>query len=419
LAAEIVSRAGTAKASKQARSSARRIQKLSAAVVSDLLAEKAPYRVVRWVAWADQAGEQRQRADLVLHLHRALERPSHGWLDEGHLKVALGVWLRERADARECGRMPPAAREVQTESYAAAIAAVPRRRRGAPAKLPTPVACEDEVLRVLRGGRASRGASKPGVVGEDEVLRVLIASLPSTSTKSTRPARPVLKLRTGSPARIESAQPRTDNTRTQAENARLRDELLDMEAEGERKLAALRAENARVAAENQRLREELSSSRGGAPWWAVGLGAAAAAAEIVRLHVALSRARADRDKHREPAPGETAEAAPRDDEALFKGLLPVFDNLTRAVQHAEGAPEKGIAEGLRMVRDQLDDTLAKSGVQRVPTVGHAFDPARHQAVEHIESPQPAGVVIREVLPGYMAGDRLLRAPLVVVSKGVG
>jgi molecular chaperone GrpE len=104
---------------------------------------------------------------------------------------------------------------------------------------------------------------------------------------------------------------------------------------------------------------------------------------------------------------------------MLMELLPVFDNLERAVQHAEGAPEAGgVAAGLRMVLKQFIDTLEKAGVKRIVAVGEPFDPNRHEAIQHLESKDyPAGVVMAEVQPGYTMGDTLVRAAMVVVSRG--
>ncbi len=93
---------------------------------------------------------------------------------------------------------------------------------------------------------------------------------------------------------------------------------------------------------------------------------------------------------------------------MLKDLLPVFDNLERAVQHAEidpGGP--GGRLGLRMVLKQFIDTLEKSGIKRIATVGQPFDPTRHEAIQQLESAEhPAGVVMAEVQPGYLMGDTL-------------
>lgn len=146
---------------------------------------------------------------------------------------------------------------------------------------------------------------------------------------------------------------------------------------------------------------------------------AEAHAEAGRLRDQLLRTAADFDNFRKRARRDETDATKRGREGLLKDLLPVFDNLERAVTHAEGAQEvKAVADGLRMVLKQFVDTLDRSGIKRVPTVGQPFDPTKHEAIQHLESTQhPAGVILAEVQPGYAMGDYLLRAALVVVSKG--
>ncbi|APR83133.1 Heat shock protein GrpE [Minicystis rosea] len=144
-----------------------------------------------------------------------------------------------------------------------------------------------------------------------------------------------------------------------------------------------------------------------------------AQAETAKLRDQLLRTAADFDNFRKRARREEADAGKRGREGLLKDLLPVFDNLERAVQHADGAQDvKAVADGLRMVLKQFVDTLDRSGIKRVPAVGQPFDPTKHEAIQHLESAQyPAGVVMAEVQPGYAIGDSLVRAALVVVSKG--
>jgi molecular chaperone GrpE len=77
-----------------------------------------------------------------------------------------------------------------------------------------------------------------------------------------------------------------------------------------------------------------------------------------------------------------------------------------------------LAEGLRIVLKQFLDSIDKLGVKRVATVGQPFDPSVHEAIQHLPSTDhPAGVVLAEVQAGYTLGDRLVRAAMVVVSKG--
>ena len=146
---------------------------------------------------------------------------------------------------------------------------------------------------------------------------------------------------------------------------------------------------------------------------------AEAQGEVVRLRDQLLRTAADYDNYRKRTRRAEDDAERRGRERTLKDLLPVFDNLERAVQHAENAPDaQAVTSGLRMVLKQFVDTLEKTGIKRVATVGLPFDPTRHEAIQQLDSAEyPAGVVMAEVQPGYLMGDTLVRAAMVVVSKG--
>jgi molecular chaperone GrpE len=69
-----------------------------------------------------------------------------------------------------------------------------------------------------------------------------------------------------------------------------------------------------------------------------------------------------------------------------------------------------------MVLRQYIDTLGRGGITKVPAVGSQFDPTHHEAIQQVESDEPPGTIVAEVQPGYMQGDRLIRAAMVVVAK---
>ena len=144
-----------------------------------------------------------------------------------------------------------------------------------------------------------------------------------------------------------------------------------------------------------------------------------ARAETARMRDQLLRTAADFENFRKRARREQDDAERRGREGMVKDFLPVFDNLERAIQHAEVAPDvKAVVDGLRMVAKQFVDTLERVGITRVISLGQPFDPMRHEAVQNLESNDvPAGVVLAEVQPGYRMGPRLIRPASVVVSKG--
>jgi molecular chaperone GrpE len=145
---------------------------------------------------------------------------------------------------------------------------------------------------------------------------------------------------------------------------------------------------------------------------------AAAQAEAARLRDAWLRTAADFDNFRKRARRELDEARRGGREDLVRSLLPVFDNLDRALQSSQRSSDvKAMADGLSMVQRQFVDALGREGITRVPTVGHPFDPNLHEAIQQVETDShPPGTVIAEVQSGYMQGDRLLRAAMVVVAR---
>ena len=140
--------------------------------------------------------------------------------------------------------------------------------------------------------------------------------------------------------------------------------------------------------------------------------------EAVRFKDQLLRTAADFDNFKKRTRRDLTDAERRGREEFLKELLPVFDNLERAVAHTETATGvQSVAEGIKMVVRQFGDTLQKLGIERVPSVGTPFDPSVHEAIQHIEtSEHPPGTVSAEIQGGYRAQDRLIRPALVVVAK---
>lgn len=143
-----------------------------------------------------------------------------------------------------------------------------------------------------------------------------------------------------------------------------------------------------------------------------------AKAENAKLRDQLLRTAADFDNYRKRSRRDVEDAQKKGSEELLRALLPVFDNLERAVLHAEQSTDaKAIAEGVKMVLKQFTDSLGRVGIKRVGGVGQPFDPLVHEAIQQIETEEhPAGTVVAEVQPGYSLGDRLIRAAMVVVAR---
>lgn len=140
--------------------------------------------------------------------------------------------------------------------------------------------------------------------------------------------------------------------------------------------------------------------------------------EAKRLRDQLLRTAADFDNFRKRSRREVTEAVERGREELLKELLPVFDNLERAADHAKGATEvAALSDGIDLVIKQFIDTLSKVGVEKIEAKGQVFDPSLHEAIQQLETEEvPAGSVAAQVQAGYKMGGRLIRPCMVVVAK---
>ncbi len=145
-----------------------------------------------------------------------------------------------------------------------------------------------------------------------------------------------------------------------------------------------------------------------------------ARAEQLKTRDQLLRTLADFDNFRKRSRRELLDAERRGREDVIKDLLPVFDNLERAGAHAGSATDvKALADGIGLVLRHFGDTLGKLGLERVPALGLAFDPAMHEAVQQIETSDfEPGIIAAEVQAGYKNADRLIRPALVVVAKAM-
>ena len=105
-------------------------------------------------------------------------------------------------------------------------------------------------------------------------------------------------------------------------------------------------------------------------------------------------------------------------EALIKDLLPVVDNLERAVAHAQGGGNgKPLVEGVEMVIRGILDVFSKYGVTQIEAIGQPFDPVKHEAMAQVETDDhEPNTVVEEHHKGYLLHTRLLRPALVSVSK---
>ena len=133
------------------------------------------------------------------------------------------------------------------------------------------------------------------------------------------------------------------------------------------------------------------------------------------LHDRLLRTAADFENWKKRAKKEVDEGAQKGREQIVKELLPVIDNLERALQHASG--DDPVAQGVRMVEKQLLGALEKFGITRFSAEGQPFDPNMHDAIQQVETTAvPSGTVAQQFAAGYLSNGRLLRPAMVAVAK---
>jgi molecular chaperone GrpE len=126
------------------------------------------------------------------------------------------------------------------------------------------------------------------------------------------------------------------------------------------------------------------------------------------------RTQADFENYRKRAAKESAAAGERAKVGLLRELLPVVDNLERALESA--GDESSLAEGVRLVLSELQGVLARNGVQAIEPSGEQFDPTVHEALSTrpAEGTEP-GLVLDVVEKGYRMSDTVVRPARVVVS----
>jgi molecular chaperone GrpE len=129
------------------------------------------------------------------------------------------------------------------------------------------------------------------------------------------------------------------------------------------------------------------------------------------------RSAADLENMRKRQKRELEDAKFETKNKVLKEMLPVVDNLERAIEHAGAGGEKNpILEGVQLVLRQFTAAFERLEVTPVDAMGQPFDPNLHEAISQQESDQPAGTIVQVLQRGYRAGDRLLRPALVVVAK---
>jgi molecular chaperone GrpE len=131
----------------------------------------------------------------------------------------------------------------------------------------------------------------------------------------------------------------------------------------------------------------------------------------------LLRTAAEFDNYRKRIERERRDQADSAAAAAIEELLPIIDNLERALEAPVGTDAEGYRKGVELVHQQMMDVLRRRGVKPIQAVGADFDPRFHEAVVHQTSADHReGEVMEEMRRGYMLGDRLLRPAMVKVAK---
>ena len=130
----------------------------------------------------------------------------------------------------------------------------------------------------------------------------------------------------------------------------------------------------------------------------------------------VKRVAADFDNFRKRAARDQQSLVARAHERLVKDLLPVLDDLERALEAAEQHEEAKLEDGVRLVHRELRGTLEKEGLVEIETDGE-FDPHVHEALLSQPSEEDDGAILQVIQKGYRLGDRVLRPARVVISQG--
>jgi molecular chaperone GrpE len=128
------------------------------------------------------------------------------------------------------------------------------------------------------------------------------------------------------------------------------------------------------------------------------------------------RERADLENYRKRVNREKEELLNYGNKSLIEEVLPIVDNMERALAHATEDGQAAVVEGIRMTHGMLVAALKKFGVTPIESVGTPFDSAFHQAMAQVPTDDyPPNTVVEEYQKGYLLKERLLRPAMVTVS----
>ncbi|MBW2219114.1 MAG: nucleotide exchange factor GrpE [Deltaproteobacteria bacterium] len=141
--------------------------------------------------------------------------------------------------------------------------------------------------------------------------------------------------------------------------------------------------------------------------------------EAKEVHDRFLRLSAEFDNYKKRVTRETKKKKKFSNETLVREILPVIDNLERAIESSGTDPEakNGLVEGVDMTLKEMLKVFHKFNVKPIESIGESFDPSFHQAVMQEETEDhPENIVIKELQKGYIMHDRLVRPAMVIVSS---
>ncbi len=140
-------------------------------------------------------------------------------------------------------------------------------------------------------------------------------------------------------------------------------------------------------------------------------------ADAQEMRLLAQRKQAELENYRKRVERERAETVKYAAADLMREILPVLDNLERAIAASKSGSEEQLLEGVEIIYKQFHDALTKQGLLEVEAIAVPFDPHVHEAVGRVEtSEHPEGTVVEVHQKGYLYKDRLLRPSMVSVSQ---
>lgn len=140
--------------------------------------------------------------------------------------------------------------------------------------------------------------------------------------------------------------------------------------------------------------------------------------EVTKLNDRILRLNAEFSNYKKRTEREKSDIYKFANEKLFLELLPVIDNMERAIGSIGNAEDhKAVIEGVNLIKQSFDDFLEKHGIKEIEAVGNSFDPELHHAVLTEETDAfEEDVVMDEFQKGYILNEKVIRHSMVKVSK---